>query len=199
MNGLILIYQNTLMVGFLLKFIFKKGRFFMEQDNQLSQTETINETINEETELTLITSQNQQESSDEYAKENAKDEFIKDNARILSSCEWLRRLEKKFQQTIEISPTEKENPNCIIKQLDYINQNYGLHLDKVSSSNFFVPTQSNELSFEEVLTNKFQHLTFKKAKLRCYHYLVLLNRKSMHFTFKDLSRTYNFDLRDIYH
>src|SRR5699024_4852967 len=47
--------------------------------------------------------------------------------------------------------------------------------------------------------NKFQHLTFKKAKLRCYHYLVLLNRKSMHFTFKDLSRTYNFDLRDIYH
>src|SRR5699024_6741301 len=85
------------------------------------------------------------------------------------------------------------------KHLDYINQNYGLHLDKGSSSNFFVPTQSNELSFEEVLTNKFQHLTFKKAKLRCYHYLVLLNRKSMHFTFKDLSRTYNFDLRDIYH
>lgn len=186
------------MVGFLLKINFKKGRFFMEQDNQLSQTENINETVDGGQLFPLINSQNQSESSDEDTKENAENEFIKDNARILSTCEWLRKLEIKFKQTIEISPSEKENPNCIIKHLEYLKKNYGLHLDKGSSSNFFVPTQSNELSFEEVLTNKFQHLTFKKAILRCYHYLVLFNRKSMHFTFKDLSRTYNFDLRDIY-
>ena len=142
-----------------------------------SQIITTNETSNEDTEST----------------------FEQNNARILSSCEWLRKLEIKFKQTIEINPSEKENPNGIIDYLDYISQNYGLRLDKGSSSNFFVPTQPDELSFEEVLTNKFQHLTFKKALLRCYHYLVLFNRKSMFFNFKDVDNAYNFDLRDIHH
>lgn len=181
--------------GLPFEFQFQKGRFFMEQDNQLSQTKT----INEEKSFTLINSQNQQESADEDTKEKTKENFIKDNATILSSCEWLRQLEKNFKQTIEISPSEKENPNCIIEHLEYLKKNYGLHLDKGSSSNFFVPTQSDEQSFEEILTGKFGNQIFHKAITRCYHYLVLLNRKSMHFTFKDLSRTYNFDLKDIYH
>ena len=124
--------------------------------------------------------------------------FEKENQGFFSSCHWLRDLEMKYQQTIEINNDEKANPNHIIKHLDFIKDHYSLKLDCGSSPNFFVISNKDERGFEQILLDKFEDNILNKALMRAYHYLVLLNRKSMYFTFDDLAHNYNFSLKDIY-
>ena len=124
--------------------------------------------------------------------------FVKENESALSSCKWLRDLEIRNKQTIEINKNEKDNPNQIVHHLDFIKDNYGLIVDDSNASDFFVQTPSDKRDFEQILLDKFEENTLSKAVTRAYHYLVLLNRKSMQYQYKDLNIHYNFSLNDIY-
>lgn len=125
--------------------------------------------------------------------------FESQNEAILSECDWLRGLEIKHRQTIEINDEEKGDPNVVIHYLNYIKKNYGLHIAKGTDPNFFKPVQKGDTSFETLLSYMYGNNILNKAIERMYHYLVLLNRKSIHYVFDTLTREYDFNLNDIYH
>lgn len=130
--------------------------------------------------------------------EKEKEKFAEENTNTLSTCNPLREIEIRYKQTIEINPSEKDDPNIFIKHLERIKDKTGLQLDIGSSANFFLPTKADKKSFEETLEHTYENRVFSKSLERAYHFLVLLNRKTMHYSFENLNRTYNFDLRDIY-
>lgn len=127
-----------------------------------------------------------------------KDQFRDDHQFYLSSSEYLSQYEIAFKQTIQISPEEQTNPNTFIPYLNRIDKKFGIRLTKGTATDFFSPTTTNGYTFEQNLDMQFENDFFRKAILRIYQYLVLLNRKSMNFHFASINKDYAFDLRDIY-
>ena len=126
------------------------------------------------------------------------EQFESNYAFYLSQSEFMKTYEIQFKQTLHINPDEQKNPNIINQYLDKIDKSFGLRLSASTATDFFSPTTANGYTFEQNLDMYFGQDFFKKAVLRIYQYLVLLNRKSMNYHFDTIDRDYAFDLRDIY-
>lgn len=126
------------------------------------------------------------------------EQFESNYAFYLSQSELMKTYEIQFKQTLHINPDEQKNPNVINQYLDKIDKSFGLRLSASTATDFFSPTTANGYTFEQNLDMYFGQDFFKKAVLRIYQYLVLLNRKSMNYHFDTIDRDYAFDLRDIY-
>lgn len=126
------------------------------------------------------------------------EKFESDYEFYLSQSEFMRQYEIQFKQTIQINPDEQKNPNVINNYLDKMDKSFGIKLSSGTATDFFSPTTSNGYTFEQNLEMRFGQDFFRKAILRIYQYLVLLNRKSMNYHFDSINRDYSFDLRDVY-
>ena len=126
------------------------------------------------------------------------EQFESDYAFYLSQSELMRQYEIQFKQTLQINPKEQKNPNIINRYLDKIDKAFGIKLSSSTATDFFSPTTANGYTFEQNLDMQFGDDFFRKAVLRIYQYLILLNRKSMHYHFDAINKDYAFDLRDIH-
>lgn len=107
----------------------------------------------------------------------------------------LNQIEKSLNQTINLTDSERQDPNNFIAFLDKLKKVYNLELDKGSSPNFFKPSQQNKSDFENILSNDSKQPIDEVTTKLCI-YLIFLNRKSMAYTFNN--EVYNFNVKDVY-
>ena len=107
----------------------------------------------------------------------------------------LNQIEKSLNQTINLTDSERQDPNNFIAFLNKLKKVYNLELDKGSSPNFFKPSQQNKSDFENILSSDSKQPIDEVTTKLCI-YLIFLNRKSMAYTFNN--EVYNFNVKDIY-
>lgn len=118
--------------------------------------------------------------------------FETENQIYLSESIFLRNLESKFKQLIEINHDERLNPNRIVDFIHKIENGFDIVLTQPQDTSFLM--DGTQFSFEKRLKT-YQMSKLNESILRIYIHLILLNRKGLRFKQEEAT----FDLRDVYH